>query len=624
MKKYFLDDKNIEGALIKTCILFEKKEVHNKKDALFLKMITSLIMCGKANTVAEIADYLKTKSHNIEFDKSKIEATIKELVKKQFIEFKDDVLQLTSKTKNEITEYVKENTDQMDNLVERIFETVRKQYTSVIHNEAQVRLNIKDCLNYYFEVESLSFFDLDNSKNIRNFEQLNKIASSNLSESNKELTQAIVYAIGCMLQQPTQEDSKVLETLSKLAITSQIMGQDPLLSSFKATVLKNKSFILDTEVMLHLITNNTRYSEQYKLLVQKLLDCQCRLYVPEEVVYELYDHAEAASKRYHFRSNLMASDDPIVVDQLKNIFLEDFYYLIRSENGKGVSWSNYIRNYIDKSVGATLIYGQLHDLLDPRIKVAKLPDSQINENELHELSELSYRYTIASEKAVTRGDEKNWQVGNADALLYLTARYLNQQKTSNEKSSFSILGKNCYILSTNTRIHQCAKELGLAEQVLCKPNAILAYLAETGILSAEDIKISSLFDNLFLMSIANDVWPEIEKLLKVGFDFKGVSYVALKNDLGKVLDDLLTKDDSDDYSEEMKRIKELGYNFLPKIDSVVEENIENSKRIESLERELEELRNRLSEEQKKNEKRNKVQRLANYHKRVAKNKQKKN
>ena len=115
MKKYFLDDKNIEGALIKTCILFEKKEVHNKKDALFLKMITSLIMCGKANTVAEIADYLKTKSHNIEFDKSKIEATIKELVKKQFIEFKDDVLQLTSKTKNEITEYVKENTDQMDN-----------------------------------------------------------------------------------------------------------------------------------------------------------------------------------------------------------------------------------------------------------------------------------------------------------------------------------------------------------------------------------------------------------------------------------------------------------------------------------------------------------------------------
>ena len=100
------------------------------------------------------------------------------------------------------------------------------------------------------------------SKNIRNFEQLNKIASSNLSESNKELTQAIVYAIGCMLQQPTQEDSKVLETLSKLAITSQIMGQDPLLSSFKATVLKNKSFILDTEVMLHLITNNTRVSSQ--------------------------------------------------------------------------------------------------------------------------------------------------------------------------------------------------------------------------------------------------------------------------------------------------------------------------------------------------------------------------
>ena len=34
MKKYFLDDRDMEEALMKTCILFEKKEVHNKKDAL--------------------------------------------------------------------------------------------------------------------------------------------------------------------------------------------------------------------------------------------------------------------------------------------------------------------------------------------------------------------------------------------------------------------------------------------------------------------------------------------------------------------------------------------------------------------------------------------------------------
>lgn len=624
MKKYFLDDRDMEEALMKTCILFEKKEVHNKKDALFLKMITSLIMCNRANTVSDIVDYLEKKPHNIQFDKAKVEARIKELVKKQFIEYKEGVLQLTSKIKNEITEYVKENTNQMDNLVERIFDTVKKQYTPVIHNEVQVKLNIKECLDYYFKVESLSFFDLDNSKNLSNFEQINRIASSNLSESNKELPQAIVYAIGCMLQHPTEEDLKVLETLSKLAITSRIMGQDPLLSSFKATVLKNKSFILDTEVMLHLITHNARHSAQYKLMVQKLLDCQCSLYVPEEVVTELYDHAEAASKRYHFRSNLMTSDDPLVVDQLKNIFLEDFYYLIRTEKGKGVSWTNYIRNYIDKNSGAELIYAQLHDLLDSRIYVAMLPKSEINECELNKLRELSHEYTITSEKAATRGDEKNWQVANTDALLYLTARYLNQQSIHSAQFNYSILGKNCYILSTNTRIHQCAKDLRLAEQVLCNPNAILAYLAETGFLSTEDIKISSLFDNLFLMSIANDTWPEIEKLLRVGFDFKGVSYVALKKDLGKVLDDLLTKDDSDDCSEEMKRIKELGYNFLPKIDSVVEENVENSKKIESLEREVQELRNKLSKEQKLNENRKNVQRLENYYNRVGKYKRKKN
>lgn len=448
MSDFLLNDKDIEEALLKTCILFEKREVVNKKDALFLKMITSLIMCEKANTIDDIKKYLENQAHNIEFDKSKIDATVKELISKHFIELEEDHLKLTPSTQKEALEYAQENSDRMENMVEGILKTVKQDYKSVIRNEEQVKRNIKDCLDYYFEVESLSFFDLDNPKKVDSLEHISRIASNNLGESANELSKIIVYAIGCMLQKPTEEESIVLETLSKLSITSRIMGQDPLLSNFKATILRNKSFILDTEIMLHLITNNARHSQQYKLLVKKLLDCQCRLYVPQEVISELYDHAEAADKRYQFLAELLSSDDPCAVDNLNNIFVEDYYYFIRTEEGKKTTWNNYIRNYFSKSSGVSTIYELLHESLDKRIFKGEMPPNiHIDENELNSLRKASYESTRFSAKALTRDDEKNRQIADTDALIYLSARYLNTRKKGQNAviKDNSILGQDCYI-----------------------------------------------------------------------------------------------------------------------------------------------------------------------------------
>jgi hypothetical protein len=592
MSKYFFQDADLEEALLKVCILFDNNgRIVTKKDSLFLKTVLALIVSHKADSVDTIYKYFEKKNGGLNVDYQKVISAVTELIKKGLVEDKNG-LKLSNKSKEDADKYIEEIMSLMDILVQTILDLIKTNIGKPLSKEEQIRQNIKDCLNCYFEVASLSFLGLDNPKDINCLSKIKEIASQNLQDNSGEFTDNIIYAIGCVLREPNKDSQKIIDLLARLSITSKIIGEDPLLSSFKATIFRNKAFILDTEIMLYLITENARYSQQYRLLIKKLLDNQCKIYVPESVLLEVYDHAEAANKRYPFVANLILNDDKVVVDELDNVFVEDYYYTIRVAGKENIKWRNYISNFYDREEGVNLIFDQLDAIIDERVILGDMPPgTNVDEMEKQQLLPEAIIVTKNTPKGLKRTDEKNEQIAETDVFLYLTAKSLNrkcQEGRKKRRNSSGVLSNDYYVVSNNSRIHYCAKSLGLSENVLCNPNALIAYMAETGILNKNEIKLSSLFDNIFLMQISKDIWPEIECLLKVGVDIKGLTHIKLRRELGDVITRLLSSEKDSDYNEVLQIIKSRGYNLESIVNAVVDESQQKDIEIEKLKRELQE------------------------------------
>lgn len=79
--------------------------------------------------------------------------------------------------------------------------------------------------------------------------RVEEIAGKDIGDNR--VTEAILYAIGMMLDKPSQEQKDTMETLAKTFVTSQIIGIDPQLSNFKQSVIGSKAFVLDTDFVLY-------------------------------------------------------------------------------------------------------------------------------------------------------------------------------------------------------------------------------------------------------------------------------------------------------------------------------------------------------------------------------------
>ena len=106
-------------------------------------------------------------------------------------------------------------------------------------------------------------------------------------------------------------------------------------------------------------------------------------------------------------------------------------------------------------------------------------------------------------------------------MLYLKIKKLNEinNKRIGENDRADLLINKYYILTNSLRIHYCAKSLNLNANVLCKPQSLMAYLSETGSNNTSEIRITSLFDNIFLLHTSKLVWEDIKTLgVLISFD----------------------------------------------------------------------------------------------------------
>ena len=608
----YFRDKDIEEAMLKSCLLFYSKDIKNKRNIIFQKILLSLIIGSGVTNRKEIKKKVTTQYKDYLISEDKIDFAIQELIKNKFIKEVKGELTLTTESQQDVEQDVKKISEQHNYLIEDIYKGVQSAYGKKISNENQVKSNIKDCIDYYYMVTGLSFFELDKRKEATELPQLGKIASKGLSSGEKEeLSNQIIYTIGSVIEKPTEEQKCILELLARTYITMQIMDIDPLLSEFKSTLIREKVFIVDTDVLLYLLTDNASLSRQYRKMIEMLQKCGCTIYIPEEVIKEVFNHAEAALKRYPFVSYLIDTPGNLARQDLKNVFIEDDYYTRALDNVKYPTWEHYIKNYFSSTYGVSLISEQIKDKLGERIQYNTMPEeSNIDDNLLKKLAEASLEETYKTEKAQHRDEDKNQDIAKTDAQLYLQIK--KQNEINNERigrkhvDRQDLLWNKYYILTNSTRVHYCAKQLGVSANILCKPASLMAYLVETGLVQDNQLKIQSLFENPFLQHTAKTIWKDVENLLKLGIDIKGKNIITMRFELQDEINNLLTNPTEEDCNDIYSHVKQKGYSFSPLIESAKKESESYERKYKELEEENRILQDELLKTKQIIEKKDKV------------------
>ena len=585
--KNWNEDNDLEKAMLQTSLFFHKTKIKDSRASLFHKFILSLIISEKAKNKEDVLKCYQQKFPNNYIDENQIDSALCKINNIVSVD-ENGMFKIEEKTQRESEEYYNKIQKDLSKIVDDVFFSVKKSFNR-ISNESQVKSNIKDCFEYYFKVASFSFFNLDECKEISEYEQIESLSKNNLNEQNDELFQQIIYSIGQVINKPTKDQFEILEEMARIHVTTQVMNMDPMLSNFNAVQLRSKSFILDTDVVLHAMTQNAKHSKQYKKMLNQLIKCGCKIFIPEEVIREVYNHAEAATKRYYFVENSIGIDDEDAPKNLNNVFIEDFHYTKLIKKNPSSEWNSYIRNYYDEEYGIDLIKDQIKAALGEKINYGSIPNgAEIKSEDQKALYEKVLEETQKTYKALYRESEKNEDIANADTVIYLSVKSLNDKSlnvgSKNQKSD--TLMKNYYFLSSSTRVYLCAKELGLESKLICNPRELIAYLAETGNLDKDSIKFTQLFDNLFMIYTAKIVEEDIKTLLKTGVDIRGRNIIRMRYDLSKEIQSMLTISNNDEYRAMYDDVKSKGYHFDKAISDAFENRDADKKQIEKLSSEL--------------------------------------
>lgn len=627
MSDIFNEDKDLEAAMIKACLLFDAVKVQ-KREMLFHKKILVYILdpSKKTGSVDEIFQLVSKELSGFSFNRDLVNNAVNALKADRFIDVdKDGGVSLTEKTQAKSDQYISQQKSLFDKLVDSIFLDVKQQVP--IKNELQVKQNIKNCIDYYIRVSCYKTLGVDEGKNLDEIALLQTKAVFHLGD-NKRLKEQILLSIGNVIAHPTEEQHTTLDTMARSLITMQLLASDPLLTNFKHSVIGRKVFVLDTDFVLYLITDNGERSIQYKRLLKVLTNCNCKIYIPTEVLTEIFDHAEAATKKYNFvRSFIENGKEQWVENGIKNIFVEA-YYKNKNANGEK-SWHVFISNYYDKERGCKYTIDVVKECLSgyKNIFIGSMPyDNDIYDSDKEEdislrnqLFEKALEATHNTEKAGRRDEIKNETIARTDTKLYLSVRDLNikeRERNGNKDARADLLEYKYYVITNTFRIYPCAAELNLKEKVFCTPMAMMAYMVEAGFYDENKPDVLSLFENTFFAYIANESWRDTENLLKTGIDFNGKSIVRLRYDLQDNIQKLLTAvPGSDDYKTNVSEVKNKGYSFVEPIEythNLEKQNADKDNRIAQLEAELNRLKkekgkekyqNRLSNKTKKGKKR---------------------
>lgn len=223
-----------------------------------------------------------------------------------------------------------------------------------------------------------------------------------------------------------------------------------------------------------------------------------------------------------------------------------------------MQFQTYIENFSDPE-NPQLLIDKLKTVFSHELRIMGEDEIEpINDNIKQKLADEIESKTMMSAKGSKRNSEKNAQIAETDALLYLTIQKLNRDERGNNKP----LSQKAYLLTTTKKTIDCAKKLGIYDKnIICSPLALAPILQEIGLIEGAQINPINLFENPFLTYTAELIWPQVKPLLEAGAQLKYKDIHRLRIDVDANIDSILTCETLKDKAAEAQRLTERGYMF---------------------------------------------------------------
>lgn len=561
--KLYQGNDELEAAQLRSVLLFSEFGQSNKRTDLMAKLLYSFIIKEKGEATLESLTSLFNHQFKANRKPAQFKSYIDGLIAKGMITRNGDKLvALSEQEKGTIffDQLEKDTKSLIDGIINRY---ITLQKSNHLNNRAVIERNITKALSAYFKLASLSIV---NSPELPSVNDSIKYVIEDLQQADGE---RLISAIGKTIQNPTNLERKVLNEWAKAYLLTQILKIDPELVNFKMTLINQKSFVLDTDIVLNLLATHARFSCYYRTLIAKLIEIGCDIYVPQDVVQEVIGHANQACNivRTYGTKQIDNYTSYELEGPQSNVFIEDYVKLRREKKEyQAMTFETYIRNFYIKGRPSVLqekLRGVIGKNIDNTLKEVQLDDET-----KEKLKEVINEKTSDSMRGVFRKNEVNKSLSETDARMYLTLKEYNE-----EPKNKGLLRYKFYFLTQSTRTIRAAKDMGIYDfDIICHPEALALVLTEIGQISQDEVSLVNLFENPFLAHAAMAVWDRIEPVLKAGFQVNFMELEQLRTDVDMRFDEFLLSSNPEERIAYSKEYRKLGYTFASQIAELADEN----------------------------------------------------
>lgn len=537
---------SLRRACMECSIIFtmsKDEKVNMLKGKMFLQMVLALVLdTGVPCTSDQMSSIYKQKTGRL-IDKEQFDNAFEQLQKLDYLTPCNGGYVVHSQLKALMQKGIVEVKQLYAKLVDEIMGQLQMKAPEKLTEEQQhqANKNIKEAMSLYAQVHGMESLVGENEEEDEDDEENSDIINK-AKQGLDELTgNLLLEVLADTIAKPTQFQETAINLLMQSFIGAQIMQIDPLLGQFDEEILKNKTFVFDTDFVLNSITKYHSQSSNYRKLIKTLRRIGCNIVIPHEVVEEVVRHAQYAERNIKWFANAFESlDEAIVEKEATNVFVKD-YYMWKFRTKKTDTLNKFMRDrYLDKSKP----YPFMKDVIEEELKCKVLDDSLVIPIELEkhraELTEKIKKELQLSFKNKWRDEEETESLAKTDATLYLYA--LSENAEARRSNNNDILNATAYIITYTTKSIRCAKALQIHQDIVTRPEILINIFQRIGEFDNKNKMGLELFDNPFLTYIMRQYWPTVKKLADFGVDLHGKSITRLEYDLDEVLHDMITEE----------------------------------------------------------------------------------
>ncbi len=554
----YKDSGKLEDAQLRSVLLFGRFGTKVAgEDYMYQRLVFSLMVeAGEEMDLGNIQKLISNEELSSDLRNKDLKKIFDQLESDGLIKMQPSGKYLAISEQQEGVTFFEQLNSDTDKLIDGVYQRFLALHGNTTPVNPQVVKNrIRETLSVYMKLSGLSFFHLQkddsNPKDV-----LQDLLGNNPNAESIH----IVTAIGETLTSQKADEAAVLNQWAKAFVVTQILQLDPTLKHFKQDQLRNKTFVLDTDVVIRTLATNADYSKEYREILGYLNKLGCKIIVSSDIFKEAEGHAKEAINIASElgEKQLKEYDELLLYGSKSNVFIKDYVQQVKNDPDKeDMPFEAYLGN-IFNSHDARVMKARLAEVIgeeNVKLTLDLLPlEGDVEER----LNALILERTSTSPKGQERTDSFNEKVARYDTRLFLTLVQYNHEGDPKEQG---LLPYKYYLLTHSKRTILSAKELKIYEDIICKPQALTAVLNELGEISDKDVNFINLFENPFLVYAADQIWERIKPLIDNGAPIYYADIQQLKAKVDMRFDGMLTCDGMGFNYDKLKEIDKSGLMF---------------------------------------------------------------